>query len=135
MGSLFRNTGTYVIQARSVGVDSVLWYGPHTADATIFLPLPQRTTVIPEPYRIGHPAILNRGSAYWAHRYVFNVAKIKYNCAMRDVHATQRRLESAGSELIAHLDELKTVEQIEINGNVSALARRIFEDTWALPDI
>merc|ERR1711957_42986 len=41
---LFRTEETHVVQARRGGVGTVLWYGPHSADGTVFFPVPMAAT-------------------------------------------------------------------------------------------
>jgi len=136
---LYRTSETHVVQARKAdaGVGSVLWYGPHNADATVFFPVPQLATEVPEPYKIANPDILNRSSMYWAHRYVFNVAKIKYSYAMADVKEERNVLESDGAELIADLDKVAragALDSKEVNQKIVGLAKTVLSKWWELPD-
>lgn len=101
---LFRTTSAHVVQARAKGQGSVMWFGPHASAATCFVPLGAKSTEVPAPYTIGDPSKRNMDSAYWVHRSVFNVAKIKYSYAMLDVKAMQDKLEAAGEALVALLD-------------------------------
>merc|ERR1719469_729072 len=136
---LFRSGQVHVVQARKTdtGAGSVLWYGPHCADATVYLPVPQLMTEVPHPYKVAHPKKLDRGSMYWAHKYVFNVAKIKYSYAMADVKEERDRFESAGVKLIADLDKearAGTLASLEVNQKVAGLAMKVLGKWWDLPD-
>merc|ERR1712232_621045 len=110
---LYRSSTTHVVQARRTGQGSVLWFGPHASATTVFLPLAAKATSVPHPYTIANPDVLSRMSAYWAHRYVFNIAKLKYSYAMQDVRALQRQLESAGVCLVESLDKAGSNALIE----------------------
>jgi dipeptidase len=72
---LYRTAHTHLVQSRSWLPDSVgglLWYGPHSAPGTCFVPLAAGMTSVPAPYTVGDPKKLDRTSAYWAHRCVGN---------------------------------------------------------------
>lgn len=137
---LFRTGQTHVVQARKAeeGVGTILWYGPHSADSTVFLPIPAGATMVPDSYSNMNPKILDRSTAYWAHRYVFNIAKIKYNHAMSDVRRVQEFLENAGKDLVAALDAEARAGQADaslLNEEVNYLAVRVLDSFWALPDL
>jgi len=132
---LFRTSETHVVQARKAdkSIGSLLWYGPHNADATVFLPVPQSATEVPESYKIANPNVLNRTSAYWAHKYVFNIAKMKYSYAMEDVKSERDVLEAAGAEMVADLDEAMP-GATTVNQKVAELAQTVLSTWWGLPD-
>jgi len=137
---LYRTAQTHVVQARSAndGVGTVLWYGPNNADSTVFFPMPAGATRVPEPYRHMDPKTIDRSTTYWAHRYVFNIAKIKYSYAMSDVRAAQQLLENAGIEMVSALDaeaRLGGASSSEINERAAALAEQVLSTCWSLPDL
>lgn len=132
---LFRTTTTHVVQSRTVGQGSVMWFGPHATVGTVFMPLTMRATQVPEPYTIGDPNKLSRSSMYWAHKYAFNVAKLKYSYAMHDVRSLQDKLETEGQALIAVLDMFGPgVDPALLNKALSQHAENILSACWALPD-
>jgi dipeptidase len=56
-----------------------VWYAPHSAPGSSFVPFCAGCSGIATEYATGNPNQLDRGSAYWAHRYVFNVMHLKYS--------------------------------------------------------
>jgi hypothetical protein len=44
---------------------------------------------LPMAYQIGDPGVLNRSSIWWAHRYVQNVAQLKYSMMKQDIRTLQ----------------------------------------------
>ena len=106
---LFRTSHTHLVQARSWLPDSqggLLWYGPHSAPGSCFTPFSAGCLDVAEAYTIGNPNVLDRSSAYWAHRIVFNVMQIKYSYMRSDVNRTALALESQSSKLVAELDKM-----------------------------
>lgn len=131
---LFRTAETHVVQARDHGVGSVLWYGPHAASTTCFMPLSAAATAVPAQYTVGDPVVLSRESAYWAHKYVANIVKLKYSYAMRRVHDAQKVYELAGEDLIASLDAIKSPKAKFLNTAFANHASRIMRSFWSIPD-
>lgn len=130
---IYRTTQTHVVQARSSGQGSVMWYGPHNAAATCFIPLSAPTSLAPPAYTIAEPNALSHESAYWAHRFVFNVAKIKYSFAMQDVRALQAQLESEGADLVALLDAPGTAPDA-MNAAYAKHADKVVKAFWDLSE-
>jgi len=130
---IFRTTATHVVQLKRSGQGAVLWYGPHAAAGTVFLPLAARATSVPSEYTIADPKNLSRDSAYWAHRYVYNIAKMKYSYAMQDVRELQTRLEDEGEQLVRKLDSAPSTPE-SLNAAYAKHATRVVEAFWAMPD-
>jgi len=53
----------------------------------------------------GFQAEMNRRTAFWAHRYVLNLAQIKYKDMIRDVNDRQKFFEDKGLALQREMDE------------------------------
>lgn len=130
---LYRTTSAHVVQARAVGQGTVMWFGPHSAAATCFIPFSAPTSGVPLPYQNGNPDTFNRSSAYWAHRNVFNIAKIKYSYAMTDVRALQAQFESEGEELVARLDAPGTTPA-QMTAAYFEHAGKVHQAFWDLAD-
>eukprot|EP00928_Gymnodinium_smaydae_P066726 TRINITY_DN49691_c0_g1_i1.p1 TRINITY_DN49691_c0_g1~~TRINITY_DN49691_c0_g1_i1.p1 ORF type:complete len:617 (-),score=28.52 TRINITY_DN49691_c0_g1_i1:38-1849(-) len=102
--ALFRTTSTHVIQSRTVGQGAMIWYGPHAAAGTCFMPMPATLIRVPKAYEVANPDVFDRTSAYWAHRFVFNLAQLKYSYAIQDVQALQTSLEEKAKQMVRGFD-------------------------------
>jgi len=134
---IFRTTATHVVQTRRTGQGAMLWYGPHAAAGTVFFPVPARATAVPHQYSTADPQTLSRESAYWAHRYVYNIAKIKYSHAMQDVRTLQTQLETEAQQLVAHWDAQAAQRKIDVedlNAAYAEFATHVVQSYWKLPD-
>jgi hypothetical protein len=70
---LFRTTQAHVLQARSglpKGQGGVVWFGPHAAHGSCFVPLTVGMTALPISHTTSDPRKIDRASAYWAHKCV-----------------------------------------------------------------
>ena len=105
---LFRTTYTSVMQARSWLPDKaggIMWLGPHSALGTVFLPFPIGVTSLPESITRGQPLKLEKSSAYWAFRYVHNVARMRYDDLYSAIiKPNQAEQEAAGALLQERVD-------------------------------
>jgi dipeptidase len=104
---LFRTSDSYVVQARSWlprEVGATLWWGAHAAHGTVYAPYPAGMDALPEATK-GVQADFDRSTAFWAHRYVLNLAQIKYVDMIREVQDRQRELEERGLEIQRAVDE------------------------------
>ena len=45
-----------------------MWFGPHAAHGTCYVPLPAGAAAVPDAYTVADPRKLSRASAYWAHK-------------------------------------------------------------------
>eukprot|EP01047_Picozoa_sp_COSAG01_P069755 COSAG01_NODE_10404_length_2175_cov_2.057322_1_plen_644_part_00 len=96
--SIHRSTYTTVAQARAWLPDAVggtLWFGPHAAHATCYVPLPAGMPTLPHRYTVGAQQRKD-SSALWAFRYTENLAQMRYGPMMADIAAAQRKLERQG---------------------------------------
>lgn len=131
---LFRTTSINIVQCKRYGQGTVMWYAPHSAGASVFLPVFARSTAVPASYKTADPNTLSRESAYWAHRYVFNVAKIRYDMAIKDVRKVQWELEDEGVSEVLKLDNANYVGAGDLDRASDKLASKILKKSWELPD-
>jgi dipeptidase len=134
---IFRTGYTEVVQLKRSGQGSLLWFAPHAAASSCFVPISNQMTEVPSMYMNANPNPegLSRDSAYWAHRYVFSSAKIMYSHAMKNVTAMQQKLENEAVKLVAHIDA-----QMDAGDSVNATvlyqehAEKVLRSFWTLPD-
>eukprot|EP00041_Stephanoeca_diplocostata_P023975 m.599455 g.599455 ORF g.599455 m.599455 type:complete len:590 (-) comp22425_c0_seq5:421-2190(-) len=101
--SLYRTAYTHIVQARRSGIGAILWFAPHQSSTSCFAPIPA-SALVPQMYETTKPGVLDRRSAYSAHKYVNTVARIHYRLAIEVVNAAQHTLEAAGVALVKTLD-------------------------------
>jgi len=138
---IFRTAYTEVVQLKRSGQGSLMWFAPHASASSCFVPFSNRMTEVPSMYMSANPDPegLSRDSAYWAHRYVFTVAKIMYNHAMSNVTAVQKELEDAGVQLVADIDAQfdagNSMDATKLSAMYTKHAERVLRAFWALPDL
>lgn len=89
---LFRTSDTYVVEFRPTApaeMAVVLWFGPHAAHGTVFTPFLASASSVPDSYSYGHQKTFNRTTAFWAHRYVLNLAQMKFGYIIEDIKLAQ----------------------------------------------
>ena len=104
--ALYRTTYTHVLQTRAWlpdRVGGVTWFGPHAAHGTCFVPVFAGCEAAPSALNVGNASTIDRGSAWWAHRFAHNLAQLKFKHAIEDVRAAQEKWESAGFALVDEL--------------------------------
>jgi hypothetical protein len=133
---IFRSGYTVVAQLKHTGQGSLFWFAPHASASSCFVPISNKMTEVPPAYMIANPDPdgLTRDSAYWAHRYVFSVAKIMYNHAMENVTAVQHEMENVGVQLVETIDGQAHMDPTQLNKMYGDHANNVVRAFWALPD-
>ena len=102
------------MQARSWLPDAVggtLWYGPHAAHGTVYVPLAAGLLQAPPEYTDGwqgsSPVAQQRADngGFWASRAVLNTAQLRFDVAIPIVRAQQQLLEERGLAVQAAADQ------------------------------
>jgi dipeptidase len=102
---LWRTSDSIIVQSRSWLPDAtggVLWWGPHAAPYTLYVPFSAGVTKLPD-VTLGHPAKHDRSSLFWAVRYMFNYAQMRRNVIIKDINALQQETMAAGLATIEAL--------------------------------
>eukprot|EP00966_Prymnesium_polylepis_P319523 7375970-Prymnesium_polylepis.2 len=102
---VYRTSLTWVVQATAGVPDAtagIAWLGPADSSKTVFTPV-MVSAGAPLPFTVGNQAKIDRRSAYWAHRYVQNLAQLKYNAMIVDIQAASHLWEARGSALVAQI--------------------------------
>ena len=81
-----------------------MWYAPHAAHGSCFVPVLAGLRKLPRGLVVGNASVVDRDSQWWAHRYVHNLAQMKYAYAVEDIRAAQAMWENEGAELVAAVD-------------------------------
>ena len=135
--ALFRTSDSYVIQSRSWLPDDrggVIWFGPHAAHATVYVPFTIGMLHLPEAYSIGNPWKLSRGSAYWAHRYVENLANLRWKDMIQDIRLAKQELMQVSQELLEELDKASTMPPAQVTLRLVENAKYVVQRWWLLAD-
>ena len=63
-------------------------------------------TDLPKSVQFGVQAELDKGSLFWAARYVLNIANLRYSYMSQDIAAAQQKWETEGQKVQAEVDAL-----------------------------
>ena len=85
---------------KDAAAGGVAWYAPAASSKSVFMPLMVAAGAAPPPYTVGNPGVLDRSSAYWAHKYVANLAQLRHNAMIVDIVKSQKHWEAAGVALV-----------------------------------
>lgn len=113
---LFRTTYTWIVQANSqlpAPVAGTTWIGLCDADKTTFVPFMVGMEQLPYEYTNGNQQELEKGTAFWATRYVQNMVQLKYSYMIKDVRAVQDDLIDLGLALQSQLQSQNPVATVE----------------------
>lgn len=102
---LARTSDSHIAQlSRSAAVPEllgVLWWGPHAAPTTLRVPVPAGLRVLPEALTTGLYEHQRKDTLFWACRWMFNVAQLKWSRMVGHVHDLQRHTFVAGARALA----------------------------------
>jgi len=132
---IYRTASTHVAHARSWlprEQGGVLWYAAAQTITSVFVPYSMGVTAVLPAHAIGDPDHLDRASAYWAFRYVFNVAKFKFKYMYQDISAMQTALEEQSAALVKNLDAHYT--GTNLTKAYMDNANTVVSQWWTLPD-
>uniref|UniRef100_A0A7S0L7U0 Dipeptidase n=1 Tax=Coccolithus braarudii TaxID=221442 RepID=A0A7S0L7U0_9EUKA len=133
---LFRTSDSHVAQSRAWLPDSVggiLWWGPHAAPYTMYVPFAAGMTSLPD-VTLGTPAALERTSLYWGVRYLFNYAQLRRNAMIEHINELQAAAHNTSLSLQARLDRSGTITAAELTAVYSANAISVRDEIFSLAD-
>eukprot|EP00668_Euglena_longa_P001345 GGOE01001597.1.p1 GENE.GGOE01001597.1~~GGOE01001597.1.p1 ORF type:complete len:559 (+),score=140.68 GGOE01001597.1:26-1702(+) len=131
--TLARTTYSFVVEVSAAApahARAVLWFGPHAAHGTCYIPIPCGALEVPQPYRIARQGVLDRGSAFWAFRYVENLANLKFSYTIPHIKSAQQMFEKQGALLV----ESWRSSRINVTSSMSAHALKVLSAWWSLGD-
>lgn len=140
--TLYRTGYSFVVEVDPAGAGvpdatrGTLWFGPHAAHGTCYVPMPSGALSIPEPYRRGHQAAMDRSSAFWAHRVVENIANLRFNAMYPHIINQSLALEAKGDAVrsAAYAAFAATGDAHELTRALNAHALAVVDATWQLQD-
>ena len=141
--SLYRTSDTVVVQARGWLPDAVggtLWFAPHAAHGSLFVPFSAGAARAPTEYsrgwageRVG--AARARAGAYWACRAATNAMQLHFSAALPLVRAAQADWEARGLALQARLAAASPPPDADALAEAhGAFARAAMRAWWELSD-
>jgi dipeptidase len=134
--SIFRTAATWVASANGAApsfAGGTVWWAPADSSKSVFVPMMAVAADVPAPYTLGNPASLDRGSAFWGHKFVQNIAQLRYSAMIVDIQANARHWESRAIELVETIRSSKGVVS-EVKGLLDAHAQSVLSATWQLSD-
>lgn len=131
--AIYRTAVTWIAQAHassSAELGGTVWWAPADSSKSVFVPLMVAGGEPPLAYTLGNPGALDRRSAYWAHRYVQNIAQIRYRDMIVDIAAASAHWERQGME------RLRAIRHGDVEPKVAldAHAAQVLAATWQLAD-
>ncbi|EKX54792.1 hypothetical protein GUITHDRAFT_159096 [Guillardia theta CCMP2712] len=135
--ALFRTSDSYVAQSRKwlpAQVGGLVWFGPHGAHATVYVPFAIGMQDLPPAYKIGNPSKLDRRSAYWAHRYVENLANLRWSDMIKDIRAQSSKWEETSKALVGKVDQIGLKDPKKMTDLYIANANGVIKSWWKLAD-
>lgn len=138
---LFRTSDSHIVQARTAvprEVAGVLWWGPHAAPTTVYMPFFSGATELPASL-LGHYEALDKSTAFWACRYVFNLVQLKYGKMIQHVRQLQQQQQAKGDRLVAAATALARTAPASQRGSLvaelsGAHAQQVVSALWELFD-
>lgn len=114
------------------GCRGLMWFGPADPATTVFVPLSVCAGEPPTQYTHGGPGKVDRGSAYWAHRYTQNLAQLRYNAMIVDIHKHSSMWEQKGKAVASNL---QCGKPSEVKAALDDHADEVLASTWELTDV
>jgi len=102
---IYRTDFTYVLQMRPLPLPSTLWFGPHAAYGTAFMPFFQGQPSVPHSHAAPSPLVYDSTTAWWAHRHATNMAYASWHKMSTLISRAQEHFETAGAALQAEYDK------------------------------
>jgi dipeptidase len=116
------------------GRRGIIWFAPHAAHTAVYMPfLTGDVGDPPLPAAVCGPAVVssvNRSYSFWANRYVFTMAQMRFDLAIQDVAAARAPLERQAASLVASLP----ADGAAAAARLSAHAASVVRAWWALSE-
>lgn len=133
--AMYRTSCSYVSQLRSWlnnAVGGITWYGPHAAHGTFYAPFAAGMLSLPYTHTHGVQAIQDLDTAFYAIRYVFNIAQFKFQYLIADIKAAQLEWEKRGTDAVNRADALGDQDRTRITEIFETHARDATAGWWKL---
>mmetsp|Transcript_26851 Transcript_26851/g.32527 ORF Transcript_26851/g.32527 Transcript_26851/m.32527 type:complete len:235 (-) Transcript_26851:1037-1741(-) len=124
--SIFRSTYTFIALTRQ----RVLFWGPHAAKTTCYVPLSFQMGDVPHMYKSVWQGRFSRQDAYWAFRYVATIAQIKFSYMIKEISELQNELEKKAISKVFPAN----FSNEQANDIYNSHAQEVLESWWKLAD-
>ena len=134
--AIYRASCVWVSAAKAglpAALTGTIWYGSADPSKTVFVPMMVAMGEPPAPYVVGTPGKLDRRAAYWAVRYLQNLAQLRYRDMIVDINTHAATWERRGAEAVAALRRDHS-DGSTIKKRLDALAEQVLAATWQLSD-
>jgi dipeptidase len=133
---LFRTSDSYIVQSRGWlpgAAGGLLWFGAHAAPYTLYVPFAIGMASLP-PSTLGHPAKLDKGTLFWATRYLANYVQLKRSAMVKEVNALQARMFASSLKVVASADASADRSPAALNKTYSDHSADVLRAMWSLAD-
>ena len=136
---MYRTSDSYVVQGRNwlpTSIGSILWFAPHAAHGSVYTPFAAGMELLPYVYSIGHQLTFERKSAFWAFRYVENLANLKFSYIIQDINAARNTITNAAIKLQSTIDQeyIKDNDITLVTDKYISFADRLVKRWWDFAD-
>lgn len=99
----------------------MIWFGPHSATATAYVPIVMGMTRVPDCLSSGWQGVFNLNQSFWVHRVVENLAQIKFSYMIQDIRDLQSSLETASQTLLDNMAATVDQSSVALRGSHSTV--------------
>ncbi|KAL3931837.1 MAG: hypothetical protein SGPRY_000962, partial [Prymnesium sp.] len=134
--ALYRTASSHIVQVRAWlphGVGGIMWFGPAAPHGTLYVPFAAGLQTLPPQYSVADPGLISRDSAYWAHKYSLNIARLRYDAMSCEISSLQHKFENHALAQVFNISASTPLSRLE--EETKAFAARVLREWWRLPDM
>jgi dipeptidase len=133
---IYRQAYSYITETLAGGSEDeasvpMIWWGPHASVTTVYRPVLVTSSSVPASLCTGWYKSLDRGAAYWAHRYVKQTALMRWDTCMNVIRERQAEWEAKGATLVA---QGLVMDKQALSDAIGEHAAALLDDWWSLCD-
>lgn len=120
--NLIRTTSWRVSVMRSWlpdNIGGIVWYATNAAHASVMMPIPAGTKILPAGLTSGNPRVYDKHSSYWATQFISNFMHLMFSYMLDDVRSAQSVWETRGIELVKELENDMTDMDLKVANHIT----------------
>lgn len=139
--ALFRTSDSYIVQSKNYAPNElgVLWFGPHVAHATTYMPLVIGMNAVPDSLSYAYQGTYNLTTNFWAVRNMQNLAQMKYSYILKDIQLLQRTYENNSlatyNSIIDKFSKVKSLTSYDLDTITQDLTNNVYKVRDAYLDL